>query len=221
ASHFSTAMLAERVPFQIHKFIDFFQDPIVKQHYHYVSDWVVAERLLVGRGESLGREKVEVELVEWNKQKGMFEIGSISTAGVKKNPKAAPISAVSVDFRPPNPIVLLDFWGGKRFYKQPKTGENMPNSEESATEAPLLMPDGTMIVRNSRNDMSDLGWQSKQEEGAGGHPLGQQRHRRWDYWRNRLELVRQSTTAPVMPPGGMPGGMVPGGGGAGNRGGGS
>ena len=60
-----------------------------------------------------------------------------------------------------------------------------------------------------------------QEEGAGGHPLGQQRHRRWDYWRNRLELVRQSTTAPVMPPGGMPGGMVPGGGGAGNRGGGS
>jgi hypothetical protein len=168
---FNERVLAERLPFEIFKFVDTFDEGSTRR---YVADWVCAERLLVGRGEILGRDKVETDIIVWNKTKGAFELGGTSKG------KGKGVSLIPVDFRPERPIYLLDFVGGKHAYRNPKSGEAQA-PEESAAEALLLMPDGTMIVRNSRSDMTEL------EEIS---PLGPERLRRWTEWKKRLEDMR-------------------------------
>jgi hypothetical protein len=166
----------DKVAFQIHTFIDSFtDDELVK---HQVSDWLVAERVLVGRGEPVGR-KVEVEVIKWNKYKNMFEI-SYNSKTDKKLEKAGLKKGIGVDFSPKNQIILLDFVGGKQRF------------DDSATEVLLLMPDNSLIVRNSRNDMNDEGWDSKLASGTG-HAYGLERRKRFETWRERLEKLRKES----------------------------
>jgi hypothetical protein len=67
----------------------------------------------------------------------------------------------------------------------------------------LLMPDGTMIVRNSRHDMDDRGY-DKEKTDLGGHRLAIERRQRFEEWKDRLRDFRQSAqkgTTPIMPKG--------------------
>ena len=145
--------LGDRVPFQLHKFIGTFttNDTVP----HYVAEWEVAERVLAGKGETIGRD-VEVEAIAWNKGRGQFEFASTSPGKVRPGSPKAVLPGVPVDFRPNQPIILLDFVGGKVTY-QPKAGSPITDMD-SATEALIAMPDGSLIVRNSRHDMDDRGW---------------------------------------------------------------
>jgi hypothetical protein len=177
------ALGAERIPFQFHKYVGNFQTPDALMR--YVADWEVAERVLVGKGETLGRE-VELEIVAWNWGKGQFEYAGTSP---KPGKAKGAFSGVPVDFRPPQPIILLDYVGGEVKYT-PKTGAAILD-RECAVEALLLMPDGTMIVRNSRHDMDDRGYDNKDVD-LGGHRLGIERRQRYEEWRTRHEDFRNN-----------------------------
>jgi hypothetical protein len=189
----------DKVAFQIHKYVEDTAEDGTKRQ---VSDWVICERLLVARGEALGRGKVgekvmdlvEVELVVWNKTKNVFELAT----GVPGKEKlgAGMIKGIPVDFRPRQAIFLLDFAGGnKQRYTITKT---TAVEDDSACEALLLMPDGTLVVRNSRNDMNDGSVGAVQA-----NPMGAQRKERLDAWKKRLDDLRQQPpTTKTMPPGG-------------------
>jgi hypothetical protein len=184
----TTLATHDKVAFQIHKFIDDTAEDGTKRQ---VSGWVVCERLLVTRGEAVGRDKVgektsntvDVELVIWNKTKNMFELGTVKGAG-----KTAPgfVNGVPVDFRAKQVMYLLDFVGGKQ---QLKSG----SFEDSACEALLLMPDGSLMVRNSRNDMND-GWvgSTRPELVQQPHVQGVQRRESVEAWKKALEEIRES-----------------------------
>ena len=51
-----------------------------------------------------------------------------------------------------------------------------------------MMPDGTMVLRNGRNDMDDRGWDKEGAE-LGGHKLGIERRTRWSEWSGRLDEI--------------------------------
>jgi hypothetical protein len=190
----------DRVAFQIHKWVD------EAENKRQVSDWVVCERLLVARGDALGRfgkpaldkdkdgDKVEVELVAWSKGKSNFEL----TTGAGPKPPKDMVNGVPIDFTPRMPIYLLDFVGNKQNYKFAK-GPSI--DDDSACEALVLMPDGTMIVCNTRNDMND-GWTGKERpEFPQGNPRGMERRDRLEFWAKRLKDFRDAaTTDPKTPP---------------------
>jgi hypothetical protein len=177
--------LGDRVPFQLHKFIGTFTTNDTVSH--YVAEWEVAERVLAGKGETIGRD-VEVEAIAWNPGRSQFEFASTSPGKVRPGTAKAVLPGVPVDFRPNQPIILLDFAGGKVSY-QPKAGSPITDMD-SATEALIAMPDGSLIVRNSRHDMDDRGW-NKGDTDLGGHKNGIERRQRMEEWKTRLEDFRQ------------------------------
>jgi hypothetical protein len=175
----------DKVAFQIHTFVDSFTDDELQKH--QVSDWLVAERILVGRGEPVGR-KVEVEVIEWDKYKNMFEIKFNSKTDKKLEKTTGFKKGIGVDFSPKNQIILLDFAGGH--HRKYSFAKGADIYEDSATEVLLLMPDNSLIVRNSRNDMNDEGWDSKLAS-PNGHVYGVERRQRFEAWRERLEKLRK------------------------------
>jgi len=186
------------VPFQIHRFVDIApqrdktgnitSNPVV-------ADWTVAERLLVARGEPIGR-KCEVEMVVWNQWRTKWEFHDLQPA-TKSNPKPTVGKGLAVDFRVDPPVVLLDFTGGKMYYHNPKAA-NPPNIEDdSEIEALVLMPDMTMKLRNAREDADDRGWDSVSSQGS----RAQERRKRYEAWKTRLDdfLNPPAPTPPKTP----------------------
>ncbi|HYV37103.1 MAG TPA: hypothetical protein VE988_15460, partial [Gemmataceae bacterium] len=145
------------VPFQVFKFVDI----VAGQE---VADWVVAERLLVARGEPIGRE-CELEVAYWQKLRTTRE----SAGGPK---------GLKVDMRVNPAVVLLDFTGGHgQTFKSPA---GVPlGSADSEFQALLLMPDMTMKVRNSRDDYDEKSLRAQERRGL------------FDMWKTRLEQARQ------------------------------
>jgi hypothetical protein len=173
---FTKELLADKyVPFQVHAFIEKVEEP--NKPSRDVADWVVAERLLVARGELIGRD-CEVELRIWNKRRAQWDFVG-GPAGLAK--PGTKISGVVVPFQPKPPVVLLDFVGGKQYYKTPKGADFF---EDSATEALVLMPDLTMKLRNARDDAE-----------ARSEPTSDYRHT-FDQWKTRLEDARNAQKAP-------------------------
>jgi hypothetical protein len=168
------AIAGKMVPFQIHRFLDSVAPPRAKDgttQTYYVADWAIAERLLVGRGEPVGR-KCQVEVVVWNHWRARWEIPGIPSQRDTKLPFPQQAQGLPVDFRLDPPVFLLDFVGGKQVYKNPsptKAG-SATFQEDSATEALLLMPDGTMQLRNARDESNNQGreiyeqWKARIEE---------------------------------------------------------
>lgn len=180
----------DKVPFQIHMYVD--SAPEEAGAKTQISDWMVAEHIFVGRGEQVGR-RVDMELIGWNKFKNQVEIFV-----KQKSPKGplGPVFGYPIDFSPRQPIFLVDFIGNKQTYKVGTT----PVSDDSACEALLLMPDMSLAVRNSRNDMND-GYEGGKPAADGivrGTPSGIERRERLEQWRTRLEEVRQASM-PTMP----------------------
>jgi hypothetical protein len=170
------------VPFQVHHFIDSLKVPEKGggSTEHYVADWSVGERLLVARGEPIGR-KCQVEMVVWKQLRSSWEIHDVHF-GSNFNSQKQPVprsSGLPVDFRADPPVVLLDFTGGRQIYKPQKApGQTVTIDEDSSTEALLLMPDMTMTLRNGREDVSDA-------PGAGFR--AQERRQRYENWKKWIE----------------------------------
>jgi hypothetical protein len=191
------ATKGETVAVQIHRWIDQFTDP--QGLFHIIGDWAIAERLLVRRGEPIGRLSVMVELPEWNKAKQAFEIKYSAPPQVKKLPasqKDLARSGIPIDFLASfPPPMLVDFEGGKyehRFATLP----GYPNvKDESAVDVLILAPNGKLIVRNSRVD------------GNPELPAGKERQDRVTHWHDRVQEAKNAGAAATPGNGpGMPGG---------------
>jgi hypothetical protein len=176
------------VPFQVHRFIDSLRVPEKGggSTDHYVADWSVAERLLVARGEPIGR-KCQVEMVVWKQLRSDWEIHDVHYSKNHNVQKQGLLKSTGlpVDFRVEPPVVLLDFTGGKH---QKAPGKTAALDEDSSTEALLLMPDMTMTLRNGREDVSDA-------PGAGAR--AQERRQRYENWKKWIEDL---LTPPAPPP---------------------
>jgi hypothetical protein len=172
------------VPFQVQRFVGAFSYALNKEgsKTYYVGDWVVAERLVVARGETIGRD-CEVEMVIWDKFHSQWQVSGLSLKppDPKKFVRDVP-TGLMYNFRTEPPVVLLDFAGGARQYKNPKT--KFDSADESAVQALLLMPDMTMRVRNGQDDSRD--------------DMTPMRKAVFDAWRDRLETLA-TPPAPAAP----------------------
>ena len=79
--------------------------------------------------------------------------------------------------------VLVDFEGGKRPYG------NKSISDDASLELLVLSPDGRLLVRNSRDDCFDLGW-NREERDSIQHQAACERRARYEAWRQRLQEYR-------------------------------
>jgi hypothetical protein len=194
----------KQVPFQVHRFLD-----STAGDKNEVGDWVVAERLLVARGEAIGRE-CEVEAVQWVPTKATWELARGMQSG---KPKATP-PGVMVNFRVEPSVILLDFIGGIQKYPKPgsKREDKMTVSDENAYTVLLLLPDGTMAIRRSRDDTDERGWAAPED--MSGNPVALERRLRYEEWKSRIDSIRNPANQ-IMPGQGVPGGKKGGGGGGG------
>jgi hypothetical protein len=121
-----------------------------------VGDWAVRERELVRRGDYIGQFGMITEVAIWNKVKQSFEIPTSANPDLKTKTKEPRKNGIPLDFVPPGDAkkgqllqpLLVDFEGGRRDVVAFK----LPVKDESAVDALILMPDGKLKVRNSRND---------------------------------------------------------------------
>ncbi|MBI3408118.1 MAG: hypothetical protein HY040_07150 [Planctomycetes bacterium] len=147
-----------RVPIQVHRWVE-----SIPKEFLNIGDWAVAERLLVRKGDFIGRNGVYVEMPVWMESKDKFELYS-----APRGPKARPGDkfniGVPVDFQ--GPSLLVDFSGGRK------------DRDESAVEVLVLTPEGKLVVRNSRIDAED------------DNPIGKDRKVRYDAWREHVSSLR-------------------------------
>ncbi len=156
---------ADKVPVQIHKWVR----QVIAGDEYQVNNWVIAERLLLTRGETIGRQGVEVEVPVWDIFRNAFVLGAMGNVGKGKAvPRAAVKTALPIDFGPDDgrPPVLADFTRGTARF------------EDGNTEALIVEPDGSLVVRNSREDSDPAS------------EVGKDRVQRYDTWRNRIRSLR-------------------------------
>ncbi len=188
----------ETTPIQVQRWLGKVPDPRGGAEW-LTADWAIAERLHTRRGEPIGRREVMIEMARWNRPQQMFEITPVRSkpkaAGQPKNEPAA--AGIPVDLMTNPPVIVVDFEGGKKlfFFRRDGNREYVSGGDESAFEVLALMPDGRLVVRNSRID-------SDNETFAGA-----QRQQRFDFWNNRISSLRQ--LANPLGGGGEDGPMMP------------
>ena len=170
-----------KIPVQIHQLIDD-SCPSDQETNRKIGEWVVAERIFLGRGDLIARRNMQVEVPYWNTVANAFVLGSMVRVGKRLVPK----ESIPVDFGDPESSpVLADFWGG--------------NVAEANVEVLVLTAEGRLGVRSSHEDSDPE------------NEIGKERLRRYEAWRSRLQAVRnagQASTGPATGPGGI---SVPGG----------
>jgi hypothetical protein len=152
-----------KIPVQIHQLV---QNSTVEDGQE-VGDWVVAERLFLGRGDLIARRNLDVEVPVWDRKANAFELGELNRSKKNRNPK----KAIPVDFGDDTSPVLVDFRGGK--------------IDEGNIEVLIMNGDGHLMVRHSYED-------SDPES-----PVGTERAHRYETWRTRLEAFRNAAAAPA------------------------
>jgi hypothetical protein len=187
----------ETTPIQVHRWLGKVPDRSGPDW--LTADWAIAERLHTRRGDPIGGHEVVIEMGTWNMPYQMFEIG-ISGRAARNLPKAPqpnkaePIaSGIPVDLIAAPAAVVVDFDGGKLTGFQRRDGGREFIQDTSAVELLVMMPDGKLVVRNSRID-------SDPET-----PAGAERHDRFTFWRDRIAGLRSNRApaggeeAPMMP----------------------
>jgi len=123
-----------------------------------VGDWVIAERMPVYRGETIGRyEKVDVPV--WLPRKETMTL-------LKDTSNKRGASGVDVYFGygpEQQEAILVDFEGGRRSYARVAGRSDDPDKkpptrtidDESSTEVLILSPDGKLMARNGAADAKD------------------------------------------------------------------
>jgi hypothetical protein len=180
------------IPVQIHQFVGIVKDDDEEQTTPFqVADWVIAERIFVGRGQVIGR-RVEVEVPVWDDRRDEFVLGWTNVrTGTGKGSKTKPHNSLVIKFGPDDGPVLADFWGGK--------------ASEGNVEALVWGPDGSLVVRNCHEDSA----RPKTSEERALNPFAAERQERYDTWRARVERARPAPSGGgVIMPGKGP--IVPG-----------
>ncbi len=163
----------DQVAVQIHRWADRTADRDTGAEF-VIGDWAIAERLLLRRGDPIGRT-TNVEIPIWDKKLGTFDLGlsmigmAAPVGGKKKDGMQFPpkdfgkkqppkkdgaggaelaSAGVPIDFSESTPpSVLADFNGGKA-----KIPGGKGQFDESASDLLILNADGRLIVRNTRAD---------------------------------------------------------------------
>ncbi len=139
-----------QVVFQFHRWVEQTR-PDRREDAIPVGEWAVADRVIVSRGEYVGRT-VNVDLPIWkfNQNAFILPVEDQSQRG-RSNRRAT--TGIDVDFGqdpPENNLILVDFEGGR--------GLQLPNSkikDDCAVEVLMLSPDGKLLARNSVKDTAD------------------------------------------------------------------
>jgi hypothetical protein len=156
----------DRAALQVHRWLERVRtNPTNNNSEINVGDWAILERILVYRGEYIGRTE-RVDVPWWNPVKETFVLASppdeVKPKGARPTSRAQPKSGVPVDFN--TEAILLDFEGGKRLYN---VGTKSIN-DEGPTEVLVMDQEGkTLLVRNGKADSEDPerrkrleGWQA-------------------------------------------------------------
>lgn len=157
----------DQVCLQIHRWIDSFipgsalNDPVARLD---VGDWVIAERVLVYRGELAIRTLILEVLPVWDRKAERFVPAA--------NPRNKSATRVPVTFGPEQgEVIVLDLDGREVTYKRPNgVAISVKNAPEHAL---LLDASGHMVVRHKEND-----------------ELDQERQERRQQWRDNLSRVK-------------------------------
>jgi len=143
----------EEVAFQVHGWMAHYElTRGTKTDFYPVGAWVVAERMLVRRGEHVGG-KQKIKLPFWAPEQSRYIVAGMPRAG-----------GVDVDFSPGGKVekapLLIDFEGGKE-------ADNGVEAE-APVEVLMLSADGRLFARNSQADVAD--------------PVREQRLADWKKW---------------------------------------
>lgn len=176
----------DRVWMQIHRWFDWIQlaannkDAAIP-----VGDWSIAEQVPVNRGEYIGRIE-ELEVPTWFPKLEAFAFAHQPTP--KKGPKLRG-KGIHVNFA--TDAILVDFQGGRQDFKFKRDGRDLVSiKDESPQEVLIMLADGRLILRNSRDDGEDA-----------------ERKERLETWKNWIKKVREDKDNAKQPGGpGAPGG---------------
>jgi hypothetical protein len=123
---------------------------------YLISDWAMVERLVVRKGEPIGKPDMVEMIPTWNKGKGAYEMRTtVQQVGkTSSSKKGVPLDFVPMTVMPDKRVdrvqpMLVDFEGGRK--STLKLG--MAGFEEAAMDVLILAPDGRLIVQNSRADI--------------------------------------------------------------------
>jgi hypothetical protein len=148
------------VALQIHRRIE--ATYLGKQKYPtFIGDWAIADRVIVARGEQIGR-RVKVELPVWK-----YDYKDYTIAADPHDRSRKPGIEVNFGYERPDgaEALLVDFEGGKgqRYSPTPaaktEDGAAPPPSrgvsDDSGIEVLILTPEGKLIARNGANDREE------------------------------------------------------------------
>jgi hypothetical protein len=175
-------LTGEKAAIQIQRWADTVKDGSQK---YEVADWLIAERLLIHRGEKLERSSVEVELPKWDKYRGTNGEFDLASSGLRSTGKAGTRSRpiATIDFYPPDRSkaeILVDFEGGKRNYNEDLPSLISSVHDDASMELLVLRSDGKLAIRTSREDADTQS------------PAGQARVNRYKVWSERISSLRPS-----------------------------
>jgi hypothetical protein len=164
-----------QVVLQIHRWLE----DLRGRQYRPVGEWVVAERLLVGRGEYVGGRKPTLDVPVWEPKKEAF----IIPKGKKEGAKETSGLEVSFSMGDQNDTVLVDFSGGNVSHdvteiKGDKTVKTTVKDHQR-TEVLLSTPDGKLLALDSPEDEANP-----------------ERKKRLDDYHARIKEVKKETKTP-------------------------
>jgi hypothetical protein len=158
-----------QVAFQIHRWLENAAAPgSGSREFVPVGEWVVAERVIVNRGEPIGRV-LRVDVPIWKDTLESFIIPTETEAGRK-------VSGSKINFaHEPQESLLVDFEGPEAVAQH---GANTVK-EPISTEVLILSNDGKLLARTSESDKSDKDrasrfsdWRIRVQEVKDGKPAG-------------------------------------------------
>jgi hypothetical protein len=171
----------DQVVMQVHRWLDYvFPDYPEKESAFPVGEWSIGERMLINRGEMIGR----TEQVEMPRRLIMEERFGMATH--KKNKKIPVLFSLNSGA---GDTLLVDFQGGKMSHTRPpltEDGKSQTVDDKAPIEVLLMAPNGHLLVRSSATDSAD-----------------EEREKRYKAWKERLKDVKEQRTAPR--PAGPPG----------------
>ena len=138
---------AEQVVLQFQRWMEQVAAGTKESEARPVGDWAIADRVLVGRGEIIGR-RVKTDLPLWDHAKNRFDL--YAEKAPPRTPKKNITTGLFVDFNPTRndrDTILVDFEGGKSSLAKV--------SDSSRMEVLMLDGDGKLLSRNSVSDTDD------------------------------------------------------------------
>lgn len=182
----------EKVPVQVHQWLPY----LPGDRGHPVANWVLAERLLVHRGESIGRnEGVEVPVWDYVQETDAL---AASKKGAR-TPQRVPLDFTVRSRASSGAAMLVDFEGGDLPSK--KVGGRQLPRDLAPVQLLIMAPDGRLIARNSADDVQD--------------PERIEVHKNWRQWITDVRFGRKTSGTKLFNDSGLPRGGPGGGAGPG------